>query len=243
MKILELKGVSKSFGSHQVLKDIDIDLEENQIVGLLGPSGSGKTTIFNIIVGNTTKDSGQVLYKKREVESARSFVSYMVQDDLLFDHLTIIDNVSLPLRIKKMPKKEARDLASPYFEDFGLESTQDKYPSQLSGGMRQRAALLRTYLGQRDIWLLDEPFSALDMITKSKMHQWFLGLVDRLGISCIFVSHDIDEAIKLSDVIYVLTDQGTIGGKFEITKDENLDDFVLSDKFIKYKKEIIKILK
>ena len=147
MELLSTSQVSKSFGSRKVLRDISIRLEEGELVSLLGLSGSGKTTLLNILSGLLPPDEGRVFLAGQDITGRPGHISYMLQKDLLLEHKKIIDNVSLPLVLRGMKKKEAREKADPLFAQFGLEGTQMDYPSQLSGGMRQRAALLRTYLG------------------------------------------------------------------------------------------------
>lgn len=243
-EILKAEKINKSFGEKQVLKDISITLNEGEIVSLLGVSGSGKTTLFNVLSGIYTPDSGSVLLNGRDITSKPGEISYMLQKDLLFPYRKVIDNVCLPLILGGMSKKEARAKASPYFETFGLEGTQMKYPSMLSGGMRQRAALLRTYLSSNGVALLDEPFSALDTITKSRIHKWYLDIMQEINLSTVFITHDIDEAILLSDRIYILTGKpGTV--KDEIVIDvpkPRKDDFNLTDEFLAYKRKIVEIL-
>lgn len=163
----------------------------------------------------------------------------------------MVDNIALPLIIKGEKKKRAREKASSYFKEFGLEGTQMKYPNQLSGGMRQRAALLRTYLfanhdgkEENGIALLDEPFSALDTITKSAIHQWYLDVMEKIHLSTIFITHDIDEAILLSDRIYLLTGKpGRITDEIIIEEPKpRRKDFNLTEEFLAYKKKIIEKL-
>lgn len=165
----------------------------------------------------------------------------MLQKDLLLPYRTIVDNVALPLLIKGAGKKEAREKASAYFVQFGLEGTEMKYPGQLSGGMRQRAALLRTYLFSADVALLDEPFSALDMLTKGAVHSWYLDVMERIRLSTLFITHDIDEAILLSDRIYLLTGRpGQITGELVIKEPRpRRKDFNLTEEFLAYKREIL----
>lgn len=205
MNKLEVKDVSKSFDGNPVLKDVSIELNRGELVCLLGVSGGGKTTLFNIISGLLTPDRGQVLLDGTDITAQPGHVSYMLQKDLLLPYRTIEDNVALPLMLKGMKKKEARLQVSPMFPQFGIDGTQKKYPSQLSGGMRQRAALLRTYMFSKDVALLDEPFSALDTITKSSMHKWYLNVMEKIQLSTLFITHDIDEAILISDRIYLLS--------------------------------------
>ena len=242
--ILEIKNVTISFAGETVIKDINISLAEGELVSLLGKSGSGKTTLFNIISGLSKPDTGQVLLKGEDITNSTGNVSYMLQKDLLLPFRTIEDNVALPLLMNGMKKKEAREKVSPYFEEFGLEGTQKDYPAQLSGGMRQRAALLRTYMFSKDVALLDEPFSALDTFTKSQMHSWYLDVMEKIQLTTLFVTHDIDESILLSDRIYLLTGRpGVI--EDEIIIDEPRprgEEFLLSQNFLDHKKKILSVL-
>lgn len=245
MGFLRTENVSKSFGENHVLDNVSIELSEGEIVCLLGVSGGGKTTLFNIISGLYTPDSGKVYLDGKDVTGVPGEISYMLQKDLLLPYYTILDNVCIPLVIKKgMKKKEAREIASPLFAQFGLEGTQKQYPSELSGGMKQRAALLRTYLSSQGAALLDEPFSALDTITKSSMHEWYLKIMQEIKLSTIFVTHDIDEAILLSDRIYILSGKpGKISAEIKIDVPKPRDNgFTLTEEFIVYKRKIIELL-
>ena len=244
MAVLEVRDVSKSFDDEQIINRISIELHEGELVSLLGVSGGGKTTLFNIISGLSLPDEGSVWIDNEEVTGKPGNVSYMLQKDLLLPYRTILDNVGLPLMIRGMKKKEAREKAAPYFAEFGLEGTEKKYPAQLSGGMKQRAALLRTYLFSQKVALLDEPFSALDMLTKQAMHEWYLDVMEKIKLSTLFITHDIDEAILLSDRVYLLT-----GKPGEITKEivireskPRTQDFKLTEEFLQYKKEILQYL-
>lgn len=241
MAVLRVKGVSKSFEQEQIIKDISIELREGEIVSLLGVSGGGKTTLFNIIAGLSEPDGGKVYLENEDVTGKPGNVSYMLQKDLLLPYRTIVDNVALPLIIRGMKKKEARQKAASYFEEFGLAGTEKKYPAQLSGGMKQRAALLRTYLFSEKVALLDEPFSALDMLTKSTVHEWYLDVMEKIKLSTLFITHDIDEAILLSDRIYLLTGRpGTITKEIVVREPKpRRKDFNLSEEFLAYKREII----
>jgi ABC-type nitrate/sulfonate/bicarbonate transport system ATPase subunit len=168
----------------------------------------------------------------------------MLQKDLLLEHLKVIDNVSLPLRLKGVSRRDARAQADPLFEEFGLQGTQELYPAAMSGGMRQRAALLRTYLGSQGVALLDEPFSALDTITKGQIHTWYLDIMEKIDLSTIFITHDIDEAILLSNRIYIMTGApGQIRDEIVIDRPRNdRKDFNLTQEFLSYKKDILKRL-
>lgn len=241
-ELLEVRDVSFAYNeSAVILKDVSVTLREGEIVCLLGVSGGGKTTLFNIIAGLVRPDKGSVLLRGEDITGQSGKVSYMLQKDMLLPYRTVEDNVALPLIIKGTKKKEARRIVGGYFRQFGIDGRQKKYPAELSGGMRQRAALLRTYLFSADVALLDEPFSALDAITKADMHRWYLDVMEKIRLSTIFITHDIDEAIMLSDRIYLL------GGRPGEIKDEIVisepkprrADFNLTDDFLVYKRRII----
>lgn len=244
MNKLEVKQVSKSFDGVPVLKDINIELHQGELVCLLGVSGGGKTTLFNIISGLLEPDEGQVLLNGTDITGKPGSISYMLQKDLLLPYRTIVDNVALPLLLKGMPKNHAQEKASALFPQFGLSGTEKKYPAQLSGGMRQRAALLRTYLFSQDVALLDEPFSALDTLTKSAIHRWYLDVMEEIKLSTLFITHDIDEAILLSDRIYLLSGQpGRINGEITIHQPRpRPEGFNLTSEFLEYKKQILSLL-
>ena len=244
MNKLEVRGVSKRFGDQQVLDDVSITLKEGELVCLLGISGAGKSTLFNIISGLMLPDKGQVLLDGEDITGKTGRISYMLQKDLLLPYRTIVDNTALPLLLRGIPKQEARKQASTHFADFGLEGTEHKWPHQLSGGMRQRAALLRTYLFSQNVALLDEPFSALDTLTKTAMHNWYLDVMQRIRLSTLFITHDMDEAILLSDRIYLLTGQpGRIAGEIIIQNPRQQGkDFPLSPEFLQYKRQIAEML-
>ena len=241
MPVLEVKGVSKSFDGEEIIRNISLELKEGEIVSLLGVSGGGKTTLFNIIAGLSTPDVGNIYLEGQEITGKPGNISYMLQKDLLLPYRTLVDNVALPLTIRGMKKSEAREKAAGYFEEFGLEGAQKKYPAEISGGMKQRAALLRTYLFSEKVALLDEPFSALDMLTKASVHEWYLDVMEKIKLSTLFITHDIDEAILLSDRIYLLTGKpGSITKEIVIKETKpRKKDFNLSENFLQYKREII----
>ena len=239
---LEVRNVSLAFGDHQVLRDVSIHLKEGELGCLLGVSGGGKTTLFNVISGLLRPDEGQVFLDGEDVTGQPGRISYMLQKDLLLPYRTIEDNVALPLMLRGMKKKEARAQAAALFAQFGLEGTEKKWPGQLSGGMRQRAALLRTYLFSQNVALLDEPFSALDTLTKSAVHEWYLKVMEDIRLSTLFITHDIDEAILLSDRIYLLMD-GRIGEKIVVQEPRPRHvEFNLTPEFLAYKRRIIAAL-
>ena len=237
-KTLEIKNLSYSFGDNHILKDINIYVKENEIVAIVGSSGVGKSTLFNLIAGVLKKQSGEIVIDGSDDYIGK--VAYMLQKDLLFEHKTIINNIILPLIIAKIDKKVALEEGRKILKQFNLEKYADKYPKQLSGGMRQRVALIRTYMFKRNIFLLDEAFSALDAITKKELHKWYINLKKEFNLTTLLITHDIEEAIFLSDRIYILANKpGEIIKeiKIEINPNEDIDVQRLF-----YKKEILNIM-
>ena len=236
--ILDIKNLSYSFGNNPILKDINIHVNENEMVAIVGSSGVGKSTLFNLIAGVLKKQVGEITINGSNDYIGK--VAYMLQKDLLFEHKTIIDNVILPLIIAKVNKKEALEEGNKILKQFNLDKYANKYPQQLSGGMRQRVALIRTYMFKRNIFLLDEAFSALDAITKKELHKWYLDLKKEFNLTTLLITHDIEEAVFLSDRIYILGNKpGEIIGeiKIEINPNEDIDVQRLF-----YKKEILNIM-
>ncbi|EOD00681.1 Hydroxymethylpyrimidine ABC transporter, ATPase component [Caldisalinibacter kiritimatiensis] len=227
-----------------VVNNVSITLQENEFVSVIGPSGCGKSTIFNMIAGLIKPDSGDVFIDDEKYTGITGRVSYMYQKDLLLPWKKIIDNVSIPLIIKGHSKNEARKKVKDYFEVFGLSGFEYKYPFQLSGGMRQRAALMRTYMFSKDVILLDEPFGGLDAITKTKMQYWLLEVLEKLKASILFITHDIEEAIFLSDRIYILSDRpATIKKEIRIDLPKPRTQEILTSKeFNDLKRHVLNIL-
>ena len=242
MNRLEARNITYSYDNKvNVIENIQLSVGEGEIVCLLGVSGGGKTTLFNVISGLNRPQQGEILLDGEDITGVPGKISYMLQKDLLLPYRTIEANAALPLIIRGVKKKEAIAKVNPYFAEFGLEGTQKMYPSELSGGMRQRAALLRTYMASSSVALLDEPFSALDTLTKSEMHRWFLNVMERIDLSILFITHDIDEAILISDRIYLLGGKpGTITDEIIINEPKpRRADFNLTDEFLQYKRQII----
>lgn len=236
--------MSKSFDGKPVLRNVSIELRSGELVCLLGVSGGGKTTLFHVISGLLRPDEGRVLLDGKDITNQPGHISYMLQKDLLLPYRTIEDNVALPLLLKGMKKKEAREQVAPMLVRFGLDGTRKKYPAQLSGGMRQRAALARTYLFSQNVALLDEPFSALDTLTKSAIHSWYLDVMEKIHLSTLFITHDVDEAILLSDRIYLLAGSpGENAGEIVIREPKpRRGDFALTPEFLEYKRQILAML-
>lgn len=204
-----LEDVSVDFPSDRgpipVLRDIHVSAAEGEFVTLIGPSGCGKSTLLNVVAGLQAPTSGTVRLDGRVAVGRIGAAAYMPQKDLLMPWRTVLDNTILGLEIQGVPTAEARAKAAALFELFGLKGFERSYPAVLSGGMRQRAAFLRTVLTGSEVMLLDEPFGALDALTRSNMQEWLLHLWDSLRKTILFITHDVDEAVLLSDRVYVLT--------------------------------------
>ena len=220
--LLAVQDISFGYDNRKIISNINLTLNKNE---LLKP------------------DTGKILYNGKDITGKSGIISYSFQKDLLLPYMKIEENVALPLLIKKEKKETAIRKANDMLREFKLESYAKKYPKELSGGMRQRIALLRTYLFSKDVSLLDEPFSALDAITKDEMHEWYMNMRKRYNTSTIFITHDVDEAILLSDRIYILGGKpATIIREIKIDVDNRINDFRLSKEFLEYKKDILRNL-
>ena len=210
---LSLQGIYKSFVTKgtalPVLDGIDINVAQGGFLSVIGPSGCGKTTVFNIIAGLLEPDAGTLRVDGNIVSNLRGRVGYMMQKDLLFPWRTVLENVLLGLELKKVPMAEARETAHEYLTTYGLAGFENAYPRTLSGGMRQRVALIRTLISNPDILLLDEPFSALDYQTRLYLEGVLIEAVDTFKKTVILVTHDIDEAVALSRHVTVLSGRPT----------------------------------
>lgn len=206
LEILHSTKIFKKNGKEFVaLKDTTLQIPEGRFISIIGPSGCGKSTLFNIIAGLTKPTYGQVLLDGQDIMGKTGHVGYMLQKDLLLPWRTILENIVLGLEVKGGKRKDNVAKAIPLINKYGLKGFENHYPNELSGGMRQRAALLRTVLYDSEIILLDEPFGALDAQTRLIMQNWLLQIWADLKKTILFVTHDIDEAIYLSDDIYVLS--------------------------------------
>jgi ABC-type nitrate/sulfonate/bicarbonate transport system ATPase subunit len=195
---------SNSAGRFRALAATDLSIDAGRFVSLIGPSGCGKTTIFNIIAGLQAPTSGRVIIDGEDSTGMIGRVGYMLQKDLLLPWRTVLDNIVLGMEIRGTPIARARARALPLLHRYGLGGFESQYPNALSGGMRQRAALLRTLLMDMDVVLLDEPFGALDAQTKGRMQEWLLQLWADFSRTVVFVTHDVEEAVYLSDEVYVM---------------------------------------
>jgi ABC-type nitrate/sulfonate/bicarbonate transport system ATPase subunit len=191
-------------GSFQALAPVTLSIPQGRFVSLIGPSGCGKSTIFNIVAGLLEPTGGRVLIDGSDATGTIGRVGYMLQKDLLLPWRTVLDNVILGMEIQGVPLAEARARALPLLRRYGLAGFEYLYPNSLSGGMRQRAALLRTLLFDTDVILLDEPFGALDAQTKLQMQEWLMALWADFRKTVVFVTHDVEEAIYLSDELHVM---------------------------------------
>jgi len=207
--VLDIRSVSKAFGGRRpvdALQDVSIAVGQGEFISIVGPSGCGKSTLFNLVAGIESASSGTIAVNGRsDAEERRKQTGYMFQKDLLFPWRSVLDNAALGLEVSGAGRDEARRRARELLPRFGLEGFEAHQPSELSGGMRQRVALLRTLLLQRPLLLLDEPFAALDALTRRELQAW-LRDTWRLGSeAAVLVTHDVREAVLLSDRVYVMS--------------------------------------
>ncbi len=230
------------------MSDVAFALAPGELVCLVGRSGSGKTTLFHALAGLTEPVRGRVLLGDDDVTAQPGRVSYMLQKDLLLPQRRVLDNVALPLLARGMSKREARKRAGALFDEFGLAGTERFYPDQLSGGMRQRAALLRTYLMDNPVILMDEPFSALDALTRADMRRWFVDTITAHRLTAMLITHDVDEALAVADRILVLAkpapnDPATIGGEVAIPSSRaDRETYLLTPEALEAKREVLALL-
>ncbi len=226
------------------IERVDLSLAQNDFVALIGPSGCGKSTLFNVIAGLQVPDSGHVTLGGSDIVGRSGHVAYMMQRDLLLPWRTVLENVILGPELAGMPLAEARARARALLDRFGLAGFENAYPAALSGGMRQRAALLRTILCERSVILLDEPFGALDALTRASMHEWLLGIQREFKRTMILITHDPDEAVYLSDRVYVASPRPMrIAGTVSIgLPPERRREVTLSPEFADHKRRVLDLL-
>ncbi|MDO5301246.1 MAG: ATP-binding cassette domain-containing protein [Tissierellia bacterium] len=235
--LLEVQGVGQKYQGAWIFQDAQLQVTEGEIVALLGESGVGKTTLFNIIAGVLTPHEGRVFLQGEDITGRAGHISYMLQKDLLIEERTVLDNVSIPMRVRGMSKREAYERASELFSEFGLEGYEKLYPKALSGGMRQRAALLRTYLTEASMVLLDEPFSALDETTKEQLYEFYIQKSRKLGLTTLLITHNVDEALKLAHRIYIMKGRPARVAEAMVLGEKG-EDFHLTAEFLEAKKAL-----
>lgn len=246
---LELRSVGKTYEiggqTAEILRDINIAVHSNQFVSVVGPSGSGKSTLFYMIGGLTLPTQGSIWLDGANVTGKRGLISYMPQHDSLFPWRTVIDNVVLSQEVAGISRADAKERAYEWLGRVGLGGFERMLPHQLSGGMRQRAAFLRALLSPRELMCLDEPFGSLDALTRIGMQQWLLQIWEETRRSVLFVTHSIEEALLLSDRIYVLAGRpATVTHRFDVPFDRPRDESITSARaFLDMKKSIYETLR
>jgi len=226
------------------IEDVSFSLKSSEFVSIIGPSGCGKSTLFNIIGGLLDPDTGTVTLDGDNIVGRPGNVAYMMQRDLLLPWRSVLDNVILAPELAGQSRAEARERARALLRRFGLDGFEDFYPAALSGGMRQRAALLRTILCERPVILLDEPFGALDALTRAAISEWLLGIEHEFDRTMILITHDPDDAVYLSNRVYVATPRPMrIGGvvDVELPRDRHRD-LTLTPAFAAHKKAVLALL-
>ena len=223
MPILRIENFKKSFDDTEVLKGININLEKGETLSIIGSSGSGKTTLLRMIAGLETPNSGDIYIDGKrinDIPAAKRGIGFVFQNYALFRYMTVYDNIAFGLELQKMPKREIKKRVTELLEMTGLSGMEKRYPNQLSGGQRQRVAFARALAPKPQVLLLDEPFAAIDAKVRTELRTWLKEMVEKLGITSIFVTHDQDEAVEVADEI-IITNHGTIeqmGTPLEIYK-------------------------
>lgn len=209
---VELKNINKNFGDYKASDNVNFGVEKGKLIGLLGPSGSGKTTILRMIAGLETPDSGDIIIdgvRVNDIAASKRGIGFVFQNYALFRYMTVYDNIAFGLRVQKADKKKIDERVRELIKLIGLEGLEKRYPSQLSGGQRQRVAFARALAPNPQLLLLDEPFAAIDAKVRKKLRSWLREMIEKLGVTSIFVTHDQDEAIEVADEI-IITNKGRI---------------------------------
>ena len=209
---VELKNINKTFGNYKASDNVNFTIEQGKLIGLLGPSGSGKTTILRMIAGLETPDSGEIIIDGKvvnDIPASKRGIGFVFQNYALFRYMTVFDNIAFGLKIQKKDKKYIKEKVSELVELIGLKGLEKRYPSQLSGGQKQRVAFARALAPNPTLLLLDEPFAAIDAKVRQELRSWLKEMIEKLGVTSIFVTHDQDEAIEVADEI-IITNKGRI---------------------------------
>ena len=209
---VELKNINKNFGDYKASANVNFGVEKGKLIGLLGPSGSGKTTILRMIAGLETPDSGDIIIdgvRVNDLAASKRGIGFVFQNYALFRYMTVYDNIAFGLRVQKADKKKIDERVRELIKLIGLEGLEKRYPSQLSGGQRQRVAFARALAPNPQLLLLDEPFAAIDAKVRKELRSWLREMIEKLGVTSIFVTHDQDEAIEVADEI-IITNKGRI---------------------------------
>ena len=209
---VELKNINKNFGDYKASDNVNFGVEKGKLIGLLGPSGSGKTTILRMIEGLETPDSGDIIIdgvRVNDIAASKRGIGFVFQNYALFRYMTVYDNIAFGLRVQKADKKKIDERVRELIKLIGLEGLEKRYPSQLSGGQRQRVAFARALAPNPQLLLLDEPFAAIDAKVRKELRSWLREMIEKLGVTSIFVTHDQDEAIEVADEI-IITNKGRI---------------------------------
>lgn len=209
---VELKNINKNFGDYKASDNVNFGVEKGKLIGLLGPSGSGKTTILRMIAGLETPDSGDIIIdgvRVNDLSASKRGIGFVFQNYALFRYMTVYDNIAFGLRVQKADKKKIDERVRELIKLIGLEGLEKRYPSQLSGGQRQRVAFARALAPNPQLLLLDEPFAAIDAKVRKELRSWLREMIEKLGVTSIFVTHDQDEAIEVADEI-IITNKGRI---------------------------------
>lgn len=209
---VELKNINKNFGDYKASDNVNFGVEKGKLIGLLGPSGSGKTTILRMIAGLETPDSGDIIIdgvRVNDLAASKRGIGFVFQNYALFRYMTVYDNIAFGLRVQKADKKKIDERVRELIKLIGLAGLEKRYPSQLSGGQRQRVAFARALAPNPQLLLLDEPFAAIDAKVRKELRSWLRDMIEKLGVTSIFVTHDQDEAIEVADEI-IITNKGRI---------------------------------
>jgi ABC-type nitrate/sulfonate/bicarbonate transport system ATPase subunit len=237
MSYLRFQNVTKRFGQNEVLKDLDFSINKDEFVSIIGPSGSGKSTIFNLIGGILSPDEGEILLDGQCINGKRGFISYMPQTSSLFPWRTILENVLLGQELQgKKDVKAAREMLA----IAGLSDYENAYPDMLSGGMKQRAAFIRALLSPQEVICLDEPFSALDELTRFEMQKWLVDMWESHRRTILFITHNIEEALFLSDRVMMLSGkQAKVVSNMEVPFERpRYESILLDERFIQCKRDV-----